>query len=95
LNDGPLGRGNGIFYALLFPGLAAGLVLPAGHRKRATRAMVGLVMLLAVLTLWMPACGGGGGGKHNPGTPVGQTNVTVTATESSISHTITINLNVQ
>jgi len=57
--------------------------------------MIGLMMLLAVLTLWMPACGSGGGGKHNPGTPVGQTSVTVTATESSISHTITINLNVQ
>lgn len=93
LHDGPLGRRRGIFYALLFPGLV-GLVLPSGRRKRSLRVVLGLAAVLAIVTLLMPACGGGGG-NHNPGTPVGQTSATVTATESGISHTVTINLNVQ
>ncbi|MGB2603421.1 MAG: Ig-like domain repeat protein, partial [Candidatus Sulfotelmatobacter sp.] len=95
LHDGPLGRRSGIFYALLFPGLV-GLVLPSGRRKRTLRVVLGLLAVFTVVTLWMPACGGSsGGGNHNPGTPVGQTSATVTASESGISHTVTINLNVQ
>jgi len=96
LNDGPLSRGNHLVYALLFPGLF-GLLLSAGHRKPTVCKILGFLAVLAVLTLWMPACGGsgGGGGTHNPGTPVGQTSVTVTATLSSISHTISMTLNVQ
>lgn len=96
LRDGPFARHNGIVYALLLPGLM-GLVLPAGLRKRKVCAAVGVVAVLVVLTLGTSACsgGGGGGGNHNPGTPAGQTSVTVTATESGISHSITLSLNVQ
>jgi hypothetical protein len=96
LHDRPFAPRNGILYALLLPGLI-GLVLPASRRRWRLSATLVVVGVLAALTLWMPACGGGGagGGNHNPGTPVGQTNVTVTATESGISHNITINLNVQ
>jgi subtilase family serine protease len=91
---GPLGRGNGMFYALLFPGLL-GAVLSARSRKRRMRSVLALLALLAVLTLWLPACGGGSSTPHNPGTPVGQSNVTVTATESGITHTVSVTLNVQ
>ncbi len=93
LHDGPFGRGNGMFYALLFPGLL-GAILSAGSRNRRARAVLVLLALLAVLTLWLPACGGSST-PHNPGTPVGQSNVTVTATQSSITHTVAVTLNVQ
>jgi subtilase family serine protease len=92
LHDRPFAPHNRVFYALLLPGLM-GLVLPAGLGKRKVRVAMGVMGVLAVLTLGMAACGGGG--NHNPGTPVGQTSVTVTATESGISHSITLTLNVQ
>jgi pseudomonalisin len=95
LIDGPLSRGKRIFYATLFPALL-GLLWPAARRKSRARTMISFVAVLVLLMLWLPACSSSGGGTvHNPGTPVGQTNVTVTATSSSISHTITVNLNVQ
>ena len=97
LHGDPLGRGTGIYYALLLPGLL-GLALPAGRHRRRLRTVLGFLALLAALTLGMPACGGsggGGGGNHNPGTPVGQSNVVLTATSSGVQHNITINLNVQ
>lgn len=95
LIDGPLSRGNRIFYATLFPALL-GLLWPATRRKSRARTMISFVAVLLLLMLWLPACSSsGGGGHHDPGTPTGQTNVTVTATSSTISHTITVNLNVQ
>jgi len=95
LIEGPLGRGNRIFYATLFPALL-GLLWPAARRKSRARTMISFVAVLVLLMLWLPACSSSSGGPpHNPGTPVGQTNVTVTATSSTISHTITVNLNVQ
>jgi len=95
----PFGRSQRIFYALWLPGLM-GLMLPAGKRKRAWRIML-LLSLFAVLagsTLWMMACGGGSGGSSNPGTPTGNSTVTVTATTSGtnpLSHTIQIPVTVQ
>jgi pseudomonalisin len=94
LIDGPLGRPNRIFYAFLFPAMV-GLLLPVTRRKSRARTMIGFVAVLVPLVLWLPACSSSSGPPHNPGTPVGQTNVTVTATSSTISHTITVNLNVQ
>jgi pseudomonalisin len=96
LIEGPLSRGHRIFYATLFPALL-GLLWPAARRKSRARTIVSFVAVLLLLMLWLPACSSssGGGGHHDPGTPVGQTNVTVTATSSTISHTITVNLNVQ
>ena len=93
-------KSTGMLYALLLPGFF-GLVLPAANRKRALRSVLPVLMMLMLLTLWLPACGGSGNGgsmgtgPHNTGTPVGQSNVTVTATASSVTHTMTINLNVQ
>jgi subtilase family serine protease len=95
LIEGPLGRGNRIFYATLFPALL-GLLWPAARRKSRARTMISFVVVLLMLMLWLPACSSSsGGGHHDPGTPVGQTNVTVTATSSTIAHNITVNLNVQ
>ena len=96
LIEGPLGRGNRIFYATLFPALL-GLLWPAARRKSRARTIISFVAVLVLLMLWLPACSSssGGGTVHNPGTPVGQTNVTVTATSSSVSHAIIVNLNVQ
>ena len=94
----PFGHGSGLFYAMLLPGVM-GLVLPA--RKRSLRGLVILLAILAVLVLWMPACGGGGGGgsNTNPGTPTGSSNVTITAstagTGSLVSHAVTVTLSVQ
>ena len=89
----PFGRGSGIFYAMLLPGVM-GLVLPIRKRSR-----VSLFVVLAVLVLWMPACGGGGGSNSNPGTPTGSSSVTITASSAGngpiLSHTVTVTLSVQ
>jgi hypothetical protein len=97
LNRSPFGGSNGIFYALLLPGVL-GLMVSAGNRKRRWRGGMGLVVVLA-LTLWAPGCGGGssggGGGTNNPGTPAGTTSVTVTATAGSVINPVQITLTVQ
>jgi len=91
----PLGRSRRLFYALLLPGLL-GLVVPAGNRKRTLRGvrLLGLIAVLAISTLWMPACGGSST-PSNPGTPTGNSAVTVTATAGSLVHTVPITLTVQ
>jgi subtilase family serine protease len=95
LDKGLLGRQRGLIYALLLPGFL-GLVLSTPNRKRAARVL-SLVAVLALSTLWMPACGGGSTPK-NPGTPVGTTAVTVSATTGGttpIVHTVSVTLTVQ
>jgi ABC-type glycerol-3-phosphate transport system substrate-binding protein len=49
------------------------------------------------LLLLIPACGGGGGsgGNHDPGTPMGTSTVSVTATSGTLSHNTTFQLVVQ
>ncbi len=99
LHRGPFGRRSGIFYALLFPSFL-GLMLMAGTRKRPPRVarLLGLIAVLALSTLWMPACGGGSSPPSNPGTPAGTSTVTVTATTggtSPLTHTAAVTLTVQ
>jgi subtilase family serine protease len=99
LDKGPFGRRSGIFYALLFPSFL-GFVLMAGTKKRPPRGvrLLGLIAVLALSTLWMPACGGGSSPLSNPGTPAGTSTVTVTATTggtSPLTHPVTITLTVQ
>jgi subtilase family serine protease len=98
LNKVPFGRNRGLFYALLLPGLL-GLAVSAGNRKRTLRGLrlLGLIAALAVSTLWMPACGGGSSTttQSNPGTPTGNTTVTVTATAGSLKHSVQVTLAVQ
>jgi subtilase family serine protease len=96
----PFSRRGGIFYALLLPGFL-GLVVSAGNRKRTGRGirLLSLIAILALSTLWMPACGGGNSGPpSNPGTPAGTSTVTVTVTTggtSPLTHPATITLTVQ
>ena len=97
LDKGRIGRSSGIFYALLLPGLL-GLVVSAGNRKRTLRGvrLLGMIAVLALSTLWMPACGGGSSStQSNPGTPTGSSTVTVTAAAGSLSHPVQITLTVQ
>ncbi len=100
LDKSPLGRSSGLFYALLLPGML-GLVVSAGNRKRTVRGvrLLGLIAVLTVSTLWLPACGGGSSSTpSNPGTPTGTSAVTVTATTggtSALTHPVTITLTVQ
>ena len=61
-------------------------------------AFVEPIAVLALSTLWMPACGGGSSKPSNPGTPAGTSSVTVTATTggtSALTHTTTVSLTVQ
>jgi subtilase family serine protease len=99
LDKTPFGRGRGIFYALLLPGFL-GLMVSAGNRKRRLRGvrLLGLIAVLALSTLWMPACGGGSSAVSNPGTPAGTSSVVVTATTggtSALSHPVTVMFTVQ
>jgi subtilase family serine protease len=87
MDENPLGRSRGLFYALFVPGFL-GLVVSAGSRKRTLRGLrlLSLIAVLALSTLWMPACGGGSNsGPSNPGTPAGTSTVTVTATAGSLT----------
>jgi hypothetical protein len=86
LNEMRLGRSRGPFYALMLPGLL-GLALSVGNRKsRRVMRILSFVALLSLATLWMPACGGGGStAQSNPGTPVGSSSVTITATAGSLT----------
>jgi subtilase family serine protease len=80
----PAGRSSGIFYAALLPGLF-GILFTAGSRRRSLRGLrlLGLIAMLGFSTLWISSCGGGGSsGTSNPGTPVGNYNVTVSATSN-------------
>lgn len=95
----PVGKGRGIFYALLLPGL---LILPAGTQKLSRRRVLSLLALLVATLLLMSGCGGGSGGSSggggNGGTPSGSSTVTITASTigvSPLSHSVNITLNVQ
>ncbi|HWY20381.1 MAG TPA: protease pro-enzyme activation domain-containing protein [Candidatus Acidoferrum sp.] len=72
--------GSRIFYALLLPGLF-GIAFVAGSRTRGMR-LLSLIVVLGFSTMWMGACGGGGGSntQKNPGTPPGDYVVTISAT---------------
>lgn len=99
LDRSPFGRHGGIFYAMLLPGVF-GLLITTGNRKRGLRGarLLSLVAVLALSTLWMPACGGGSSKPSNPGTPAGTSSVIVTATTggtSALTHTTTVTLTVQ
>jgi subtilase family serine protease len=99
LDKAPWGRGRGLFYALLLPGFL-GLAVSVGSRKRTRRGirLLSLIAAVALSTLWMPACGGGSSTPGNPGTPIGTSSVTVTATTGGttpLTHTAIITLTVQ
>ena len=98
----PSDRTPRIFYALLLPGLL-GLVFTAGSRRRSSRGMrlLGLIVVLGFSTMWLASCGGGnssgggGGGNSNPGTPAGSYTITVTGTAGSEIATSSFQLTVQ
>jgi subtilase family serine protease len=96
LDGAPSGRNRALFYAVLLPGVL-GLVVSAGSRKRTLRGirLLSLVAVLALSTLWMPACGGGSSTPSNPGTPAGTTTVTVTATAGPLTHSVPVTLTIQ
>ncbi len=68
------------------------------HSRRPLRLSF-VALLLSLLFSW-PACGGGGSNDiiHNPGTPRGDSQVTITATTTSgsnrVAHTISLSLKV-
>ena len=94
----PLGRGKGIFYALLLPGMF-GIVIAAGSRKRSAQ-LLGLIVVLGFSTMWLGSCGGGGGSnssQNNPGTPAGTYAIVVNATTGGakpLTSSFTVNLTV-
>jgi hypothetical protein len=96
--------GNRLFYAAFLPGLLS--ILVANKKRKKGLSGSTQILVLACLmfsTVWWSACGTGGtsssgSGNSNPGTPVGPSNVTITATSSGtnpITKQVTITLNVQ
>ena len=81
-----LGRTRSLFYAVMLPGFL-GLLLSAGNRKsRRAMRVLSFVAVLSLTALWVPACGGGGSNAQgNPGTPVGSSTVTITASAGSLT----------
>ncbi len=82
LDKDPFGPRRRIFYALLIPGFL-GFVSMTRNKKLKLGGvhLLSLIAVLALSTLWMPACGGGGSSApSNPGTPTGTSTITVTAT---------------
>jgi subtilase family serine protease len=100
LDKDPLGHRGMMVYALLIPGFL-GFVSMTSNRKRSLRGvrLLTLIAVLALSTLWMPACGGGGSSTpSNPGTPTGTSTITVTATTGGttpLSHPTAVTLTVQ
>jgi len=87
------GKGSGVFYALLLPGLLGLVLAGKGNRKGRTLMMLGFMAVLATSTMWMSACSSSSSTK-NPGTPKGMYPVTVTATSGAISNTVTFQMTV-
>lgn len=78
-----LGPGNGIFYAILLPGVF-GAVLVAGSRRRGM-CLLALMVLLGSSTLWLGSCGGSSSTPSSPGTPAGNYTVTINAATGGAS----------
>ena len=93
MRAGLLRRSAFPFYALLLPGVL-GVVAIAGGKSRRRIRQAALLMIVALVILWMPACGGGSSTPHDPGTPTGSFTLTVTATGAGLSRTAAINLTV-
>jgi subtilase family serine protease len=89
-------RNAGIFYAFLLPGLM-GVVFLTGKKNQRALQMLALIALLGLGTVGLQACGGGssgGGGVKDPGTPVGQYNVTIKGTSGGVTVPVSVTLNV-
>jgi len=76
----PMDRPQGVFYAVLLPGLF-GIVFLFDSRRRSPGSlrMVAMLLMLSLSTLWMASCGGTSSNK-DPGTPTGSFPFTVNAT---------------
>lgn len=90
----------GWWLARLGSGLAAMFLLSGYSRGRSKAGFLSLIVCALLITGL--ACGGGSGGGGNPPqptpttpTPTGTSNVVVTATSGTLSHSVTLALNVQ
>lgn len=94
-------RGGGLFYALLLPGLLGVMWLPLANRKNSFRIArsLGQIVGLTCLLMWLSSCGGTSTPPipPNPGTPAGNTTVTIVAAGAggAPSHAVTITLTVK
>ncbi|MBZ5707039.1 MAG: hypothetical protein LAN63_16965 [Acidobacteriia bacterium] len=94
-------HGSAIFYAVWMP--LPGLVLAFGglqRRGRRGKRVVLLLVALVLLLVGLQACGGGGSGSSGggqPGTPIGDYAITVTATSTSgsLTHSTQVMLDVR
>jgi hypothetical protein len=79
----PFGRGSGLFYAALLPGLLG--IVAARSRKSGVR-MLSLIVVLGLSAVGMSACGNStSSSTKNPGTPKGSYIVKISATTSGTS----------
>ena len=83
-------EGVGLVWAMLLP-LGGFLVLRGRTRLAALRILGSAVILLAGAS-WMSGCSTA---MSSPGTPAGTSNMTITATSGSISHSTTVALTVK
>jgi hypothetical protein len=71
--------------------IAIALAIFAGTRKKRGLALLGLCVATVVL---ITACNGGSAAGTPAGTPAGAYQITITGTSGQITHTATINLQV-
>ena len=89
-----VGHHQRLFYAILLPGFL-GMVSMAGQRRTLRRLrLLALLAVLGLPVLWM-ACGSGAKTGSNPGTPTGNSTVTISATSGTMQRSTTITVAVQ
>lgn len=89
-----LGPHQGLFYAILLPGLMGIVTLGRHTRKLTVLRALGLIAALSLATVWL-GCSSSSSSSKTPGTPEGKYPITVSATSGTLKASAVFTLTVQ